>query len=1624
MLSLSGNSETAFAGLNSIIINPVIYAEWNYNSIQKPYVVSTASTGPLYSSALSSPASWTPTNNASVYTDTLSGYISDSDPSASAIGFYIPSTRATFTSNTVTVPLNNNSYYKLVFYIKADQAVTYPNLSNINSSGISASTNIPGTTNAYYYRVSPVSANGRSSFSDLGGGDIFSGSTGSPTASVILNFNVKTYNAPAYNVYRGTTPSFLPYIGTFPLRSIKVKGFNNLSSTTSATFLIENITQIREGERFAFYTSSQNRQANLWPKNANTLNHSYWVVNSINSSSINATLTSDSSGIKQTSFVTKSYKGFESNIHFNGFTDSLSRAATATHAPALASTKIRVMPSVALYNSGVILETPKQYLKYYENDITEPDTLKTMIEIDGVTYKKVILFFGSSEKFNSFKLDIDVDSPYGGAQVLLYRPEIYQIDEWTYSTNNYFPIESPFQPFKPGEALLHPYLLTSVDGIVNKDITASISKPASFATLNPDKLFGTIYPYKQMYNSNLSGNMKYYISSSITPTSNFSIRAQYNNYLNVNKIVLKGVNVYSDLTQTSGSVILYTPTSSVIVPFSPALGTFNNSGILTLYYNGQSWKNSRFYDATYPAKLTDSGILQNVISNVTGIGLNITNVQPTSSAVIGVDLPNRMHLLEISPRLEIDISNYTQEITINKSLDNTESAAGFPVGYINANSGILTLNNVPVYKNNFAHTIFEAFSDKSTFSNLLRQNTKLTGFLRSPNNDFTDFIPLMTMYTDEWNVSGTDQITLDLFDGAQNQLMTLQPADYLGEYESMFSTITNLLDTCGFSDYDYDGLKQIMKNKNVKTSHFWTDKKMMTVLDALKSLFVAHQIGATFDEYGILRFTDLDKIINSYNDKTLNPNFAVTDIPLRITNSENSDILYIPNIIRDSYTETASRRIGKISLNYQIPERAFTDDLNPNGQALKSSQPQSAWESQQAAVIKSFADKSVLSSDKSFYQNPDRTMLKTSKSTPRYTLGYGRGTAFLQGELIAWSGIEYKFTPLIGQDISAVYPSYANGINAMISSAQDIDNMVQELSNLDDTITQVTYQFTGNVLGLLRGQRGTTTRNHLLFDDTSPTSGYKNSYGYFRKGIITSSVSVTTLSGGGQTSNIVFEKNVAKITVKRQKSGRTHPVYLSPIKAIGVGDYHTPVAASSFNYFTTLFQAPNYAKPDSKNQKINTRHGEFGFYIDTSYGKLMFNLRNEDQKTYLAPAFDTKDSDNYCLYSLKAIKEKFVPTVTGINQIASTGSVVKQVQVKNIFDGVAHRFSILFSNDPNTNNTSQPDSNNRMSYSYVTFFIDNSKYGPYAISQKSGKTNALPKSEWGVYAKNIAVNQSRKTFTENPQIFNVFDMYASRLDANLGHEIEGLRVKFHWETSSFITKLVNEDSNAEPPYFFWGPNYLTGIKFYDQEDYHTSPMIPKNLQIYYAGYNPNSDVGPYPTLYATTPKSIGYSHLYSTPFRSKFAIVNRDAQIVFLATSTGQVDKGELTPLSITGYYNKMSDPIVLERIIDSTAISNSIVMNTQWIQSSQDADKLMEKLYLMTNIFNSEINVTIFGNPLIQLGDFCQFVYSVKKIGYDPEDTTGSNQRKIFFVKSVSHSYNEGLNTNLVLKPMFLQSQ
>jgi hypothetical protein len=212
---------------------------------------------------------------------------------------------------------------------------------------------------------------------------------------------------------------------------------------------------------------------------------------------------------------------------------------------------------------------------------------------------------------------------------------------------------------------------------------------------------------------------------------------------------------------------------------------------------------------------------------------------------------------------------------------------------------------------------------------------------------------------------------------------------------------------------------------------------------------------------------------------------------------------------------------------------------------------------------------------------------------------------------------------------------------------------------------------------------------------------------------------------------------------------------------------------------------------------------------------------------------------------------------------------------------------------------------------------------------------------------------------------------------------------------------------------------LRGVKFYDGVNFETNPIEVDTLKTEFAGYTPRATATQtVKTLTNTTDKNLIISQINKTPFRFSMAISHNKSEVVFLSTKDGQIQGTSFTPFALRANYNKFTDPRVIEKVIDASSIANSMQLSTKWMQSDTDANMLLNKIALIANTFNNEVNLSMFGNPLVQVGDICQLIYSLKRIGYDPE--TDVVTPRYFLVKSVSHSGAAGLTTQLTLKPLF----
>jgi hypothetical protein len=1521
MLSLLGNSETAFAGLNSLNVNPLVYAEWNYNNITKPYVVySTNTLSVSTASTLNTASSWS-----SVYSGTPQallngGDINEINTSGSAVllNFANNLNSETFSCN-VSLP-SASGCYKIILYLKdkiTNNSGKMKPIRQISASSISGGS----TTGTVRYNILPVDLYCRRPMINMN--TLISGSLSVTSALGASISWPEVPGAVAYDIYRSINDSSLiPFISTMPANYDNLLDKLNISNKT-------------------------------------------YVFNDIFSNT----------------------------------------AKTISHQPS-STMKISVFPSIRLYNS-----TTSSYLtnfvcssRVFLNDTQEPEQGTNSFELDGFRYYKVEIILGTSEVYDRLTLDLTVDAPYLGGGVLLCNAEMFKIDDWNIHNIQYYPIESPFQANRPGEALLHPYLQTK-DRYVNYQQDSQNFKPTSAIFFNNDEFFDQkySYPYKQAHNS-IFNKFKYYLSPSNNDTSQVVVRAHYKNYLDINKIVIKVSNAIQDMTSVSGSIQVLGPNYSVLQTIPLPAGSFDLSGIAVAYFDGVGWSASSAAagrGSWKPPTFTDSGIFQNVTSSVTGI-VYITNQPPVSSTRASntpASKSSRVHVLEISPRLELDVSGLVESFSVNKTLDDSDSVAGFPLGYMNSNQGDITLNNVPVYKNNFPFTIFDNISKSATISDIMREGVKFTVGLISPTNDFTDYVPFMTMYTDSWNIKDLDNISIHLYDQSQTFLQSQEAPEYVSTSEDVFKTITNILDICGFSDYDYDSLKNILNNRGNRNHAFYCDKKQ-TIFDVLKSFFIAYQIGAVFDEYGILRFYNIEDYIYQYTSNNFTPDFSISDIPL-LLNKNSGSVYYEANLIKDSYTATIDKKWGEVVVDYSEPVRNLTED-NPDKNKpptiyAKAGVTKNAVFTQLTPelLIRSFAGKSVSSHAKTmFVDNKLITSVEHVGNTVETT-----GTAFLQGELISWSGMEYIFSGSTGS--KPMQP-----ITRVLNNSLDAFSIAEEISSTNLSLTSLEWHPTGYLTGLRRGLKNTKIRNHIIFDDTTNRkNNYVSPSNNFTSYLLTGKTSRTTpkTNNAYGDSAVSFHNNIAKFVVNKPKASKKHLLALIPKYNAAMGDFAAPTSAKYFDYFSFVFIGPDLTTQKFVHDKSVI---EIGFYINSAQ-PLMFGIRNiADQATGVAGK-----NHSYLVvneFSTLGIKPK---TSSG-NDHPAHSAPFQKLGI-DVFDGKPHRIGMWIN----------------YAESACYFYINKKTYGPFTIVPPQGKPlNQKSTNDWGVYVENLEKTFMNTATDEKSLTVFVTEMYAYDFTANgvcfinnsADHFQPDLKnFNFHWQDPLYLNQLVKNNLNAEPNYYFWGPLDLFGVKIYENVYYDTPPVLVNTTRIEniigagkdYTGYNE--------TIGKTTIKDVAHSDIFSTPFRFSLMLVNnnKNNQMVWLAKGA-EAAGPTVSAFAIEGDYLKFTDSLQVKKVINSSNLQATVTLSSAWIQTKEQAEKLLNKAIVFANSFNTSVNVEIFGNPLVQVGDVCKLVYTAKRIGYDPESNSVSDA--YFLVKEVNQDFSGGLTTGLALRPLF----
>lgn len=316
-----------------------------------------------------------------------------------------------------------------------------------------------------------------------------------------------------------------------------------------------------------------------------------------------------------------------------------------------------------------------------------------------------------------------------------------------------------------------------------------------------------------------------------------------------NKIVVK-FEKYHSLPSTCTIGIDYNDATTDIT-LSPI--SVPSNGILEVYYNGTTWSTTPPFSSsqaiTYPGPKE--------IKSIT-----ISTPAAGAGKIIG--------LIEISARWIKDISADVVSFDISK--ESTSSVNDIlPVGNITANSLNLSLarydqSNLKVltYNRDDAWTVSPTPNDVIYFA----KNAEITPHLKvyHSNGAVTegslkyDRVKQGTFYLDSHSISQFGDVQINGLDGSKRLMESLVP-DLIYEKAPVTSIISSILDSIGFSNYNIN-VKLNESNEYIDTSvpncTLWWSEKNKTVWDSIQELCRDVQMNAYFDENNVLQFYSRD----------------------------------------------------------------------------------------------------------------------------------------------------------------------------------------------------------------------------------------------------------------------------------------------------------------------------------------------------------------------------------------------------------------------------------------------------------------------------------------------------------------------------------------------------------------------------------------------------------------------------------------------------------------------------------------------------------------------------------------------------------------------------------------------
>jgi len=269
-------------------------------------------------------------------------------------------------------------------------------------------------------------------------------------------------------------------------------------------------------------------------------------------------------------------------------------------------------------------------------------------------------------------------------------------------------------------------------------------------------------------------------------------------------------------------------------------------------------------------------------------------------------------LIEMSPRLVVDISDKTIEYSIKKILSDLGTSA-LPVGQLLASTG-----NISLFDDD------QAFNDNNTasiISNYVRKNIKFNFYEKILNvSGFDYWVPIKTLYSDGFPQADVTAGTLELSLRDFYFFLESMPAPRMLVTEvSLSYAISLILDYVGFSNYAF----YRTTNEPDPIIPYFFIAPDQTVAEVLNQLAVSTQTAMFFDEYNNFIVMSKNYMLPDVNDRTSSMTLSGSNNQSVSGIVENLSSGTLPNIISIASQDKRVYNNGKINYTTRYIQRSY-----------------------------------------------------------------------------------------------------------------------------------------------------------------------------------------------------------------------------------------------------------------------------------------------------------------------------------------------------------------------------------------------------------------------------------------------------------------------------------------------------------------------------------------------------------------------------------------------------------------------------------------------------------------------------------------------------------------------------